>query len=80
MVIISTSAGMIPDPMLVVTASPAWRGESKSAASVAAASGLRSSRSVILVAMPSVPSEPTAATWPRTPAIEQTIWLEGSGA
>src|SRR5215218_6781842 len=59
--IISMAAGIIPSPMILETAPPAPSVSSKPASKVRTASGTRHSRSVILVAIPSVPSEPTKA-------------------
>ena len=59
--IISTAAGMTPAAMIAETAWPAASVPSKPASSVCTDSGARVSRTVTLVAMPSVPSEPTIA-------------------
>ena len=57
--IISTAAGITPAAMIAETACPAASVPSKPASSVCTDSGARVSRTVTLVAMPSVPSEPT---------------------
>jgi hypothetical protein len=57
--IISTAAGTIPAATMSETTSPAALTDGKSASSVRTDSGVRSSRTVILVVIPSVPSEPT---------------------
>src|ERR671924_47191 len=59
--IISMAAGTIPSPMIPETASPASSVSLNAAKSVLTDSGLRTMRSVILVAIPNVPSEPTNA-------------------
>lgn len=59
--IISIAAGTTPAEMIAETASPALSMVSKAASSVSTFSGRRVSRTVILVVMPSVPSEPTNA-------------------
>ena len=56
--IISTAAGTIPAATMSLTTSPAAATDGKSASSVRTDSGVRSSRTVIFVVMPSVPSEP----------------------
>ena len=56
--IISTAAGTIPAATMSLTTSPAAATDGKSASSVRTDSGVRSSRTVTFVAMPSVPSEP----------------------
>jgi hypothetical protein len=59
--IISIAAGVIPAAITSETAEPASSVERKPASSVVTASGRRTIRSVIRVAIPSVPSEPTKA-------------------
>ena len=59
--IISIAAGRIPAEMIADTASPAASVEWNAARCVVTASGLRRMRSVISVAIPSVPSEPMKA-------------------
>ena len=56
--IISTAAGTIPAATMSLTTSPAAATDGKSASSVRTDSGVRSSRTVIFVVMPRVPSEP----------------------
>ncbi len=57
--IISRAAGTIPLAITADTASPAVRSEVKSASSVRTARATGSSRTVMRVAMPKLPSEPT---------------------
>src|SRR5207247_1446722 len=57
--IISSAAGTSPAPMIADTASPAARSEVKSASSVRTARGRGTSRTVMRVATPKLPSEPT---------------------
>jgi hypothetical protein len=59
--IISIAPGTTPAATIADTASPAAVVESKKATSVLTASGRGTTRSVIAVATPSVPSEPTNA-------------------
>ncbi len=59
--IISIAPGTIPALTISLTASPAATVSSKNATSVRTLSGTGITRSVILVATPSVPSEPTNA-------------------
>ncbi len=59
--IISIAAGTMPAPMIAETACPPCSMLSNAASTVVTASGARQSRTVILVAMPSVPSEPMNA-------------------
>ena len=59
--IISIAAGRIPAETIAETASPAASVDGNAARCVVTASGLRSTRSVISVAIPSVPSEPMKA-------------------
>ena len=59
--IISIAPGTTPPWTISETASPAACVESKNATSVLTASGEGTTRSQILVATPSVPSEPTNA-------------------
>ena len=61
--IISIAPGRIPAATIPETAAPAASVVAKPASSVRTASGVRTMRSVIRVAIPSVPSEPT--TTPR---------------
>ena len=56
---ISSADGSIPAAMMSLTVWPAAWGESKAASSVCTTSGRFTMRSVIFVATPSVPSEPT---------------------
>ena len=55
---ISIPAGSTPAPVMLRTASPAASIEGKSASSTATLAGVRSSRRVMAVAMPRVPSLP----------------------
>ena len=57
--IISSAAGTMPLAITADTASPAVRTESKSASSVRTARGTGWSRTVMRVAIPKFPSEPT---------------------
>ena len=57
--IISIAPGTTPAETIADTAWPAWPGESKKATSVRTDSGVGTTRTVIFVATPSVPSEPT---------------------
>jgi hypothetical protein len=57
--IISIAPGTTPAETIAETACPAALGEAKNATSVRTASGAGTTRSVIFVATPSVPSEPT---------------------
>src|SRR6266536_3480138 len=57
--IISSAAGTMPEAMMAETASPAVLSAVKSARSVRTARGNAVRRTVILVAMPKLPSEPT---------------------
>ena len=59
--IISIAPGTMPADTIADTTSPASAVESKKATSVRTASGAGTTRSMILVATPSVPSEPTNA-------------------
>jgi hypothetical protein len=59
--IISMAPGTIPASTMAVTASPAALVSSKKASIVLTLSGAGTTRRVILVATPSVPSEPTKA-------------------
>ena len=59
--IISIAPGTIPADTISETTSPAWTVEPKKPTMVRTVSGLGTIRSQILVAMPSVPSEPTKA-------------------
>ena len=58
---ISMAPGTMPSDTMADTTSPASAVESKKATTVRTASGEGTTRSVILVATPSVPSEPTKA-------------------
>ena len=57
--IISSAAGTTPLAMIAETASPALRRDGKSASSVRTACGTGMSRTVMRVATPKLPSEPT---------------------
>ncbi len=57
--IISIAAGTMPPEITVVTASPAARSDMKSASRVRITVGTGVSRTVMRVAMPKLPSEPT---------------------
>ena len=59
--IISIAPGTIPAATISDTTSPAWAVEAKKATRVRTAAGAGTTRSVIRVATPSVPSEPTNA-------------------
>ena len=59
--IISIAPGTIPAATISETTRPASLVESKNATSVFVVSGAGTTRSQVLVAMPSVPSEPTNA-------------------
>ncbi len=84
MSIISTAAGTIPAATMSETTSPAAAIDGKSASSVRTLSGVRSSRTVIDVVMPSVPSEPRNT--PRrsgpacSPVSEPRVTTEPSGS
>ena len=56
-----SALGRIPPETISETTSPAWEVEPKNATSVRTDSGFGTTRSQILVATPSVPSEPTNA-------------------
>jgi hypothetical protein len=56
---ISAAAGRMPAAMISLTAAPAWSTRLKAAINVSTVSGRFVMRSVIFVAMPRVPSEPT---------------------
>ena len=57
--IISMAPGTTPAATMFDTACPAWPSESKKATSVRTDSGVGTTRTMIFVATPRVPSEPT---------------------
>ncbi len=57
--IISMAPGTTPAETMFDTACPAWPGDSKKDTSVRTDSGVGTTRTMIFVATPSVPSEPT---------------------
>lgn len=59
--IISIAAGTMPAEMIAEVAAPAWSVDSKPTRMVRTSSGSRTSRTVVAVTMPRVPSEPTTA-------------------
>ncbi len=81
--IISSAAGTIPAAMMAETASLAPRSEGKSASNVRTLAGSGSSRTVIRVAMPNMPSLPTnspARSGPHgSPCAEPSRTTDASG-
>ncbi|MDT7658778.1 MAG: glycolate oxidase, partial [Pseudonocardiales bacterium] len=71
------AAGIVPAATISLTTSPAPATDAKSASSVRTVSGVRNSRTVILVAIPTVPSEPTVTTVPSgsTTCAASTWWV-----
>ena len=59
--IISIAAGTMPAAMIAEVAAPAWSVVAKPTRIVRTSSGSRTSRTVVEVTMPRVPSEPTTA-------------------
>ena len=59
--IISTAAGTTPAAMIALVAVPAWSVDSNPTSTVRTSSGSRTSRTVVEVTIPRVPSEPTTA-------------------
>ena len=82
--IISIAPGTMPSDTMADTTSPASEVESKNATSVRTAWGTGTTRSVILVATPRVPSEPTNAPTRSRPGMSTplppsvTIWPSAS--
>ncbi len=78
--IISIAAGTTPAPMIAETASPPASIEPNAASRVCTVSGSLVSRTVTLVVMPRVPSEPTKApsrSYPAPSLVSSTISPSG---